>query len=153
MWYNIQFLSLIAICISIYSIKRRQHITRSVTSFGEYVVIFFLTKEIMMKNRKRNIKILEKTIFLFARSLLDTIFSIGTRQLIVNRHESLEFYLGKEYPMFYDTLEDVKKLLTMETIRKAVKHLGNITIFYSFELDSMCRRLVAIDIRSTLSGR
>jgi hypothetical protein len=51
---------------------------------------------------------------------------------IVNRHESLEFYLGKDYPMFYDTLEDVKKLLTMETIRKAVKHLGNIREMYTY---------------------
>jgi len=52
--------------------------------------------------------------------------------IIVNRHESLEFYLGKDYPMFYDTLEDVEKLLTMETIRKAVKHLGNIREMYTY---------------------
>lgn len=55
-----------------------------------------------------------------------------TNPIIVNRHESLEFYLGKEYPMFYDTLEDVGKLLTEENIRKAVKHLNTLKTKYSY---------------------
>ena len=56
-----------------------------------------------------------------------------TNPILINRHESIEFYLGKEYPMFYDTLEDVKSLLTNENIQKAIDHLSSIKNMYHFD--------------------
>jgi len=56
-----------------------------------------------------------------------------TNPIIVNRHESLEFYLGKDYPMFYENLEDVEKILTKENIYKAANHLKSLREKYTYE--------------------
>jgi hypothetical protein len=43
--------------------------------------------------------------------------------LIVNRLPGAEFYLGKDYPLFYDDINDVHDMLVPETIAAASEHL------------------------------
>jgi hypothetical protein len=45
--------------------------------------------------------------------------------IIVNRHPALEEYLGKDYPLFYDNLDQVFNLLQEERILEAHNYLKN----------------------------
>ena len=46
--------------------------------------------------------------------------------IIVNRLPALEEVLGKKYPLFYNSINDVKNLLTMKNIEKAFDYLKNL---------------------------
>ena len=46
--------------------------------------------------------------------------------IIVNRLNALEEVLGKKYPLFYDSINDVKNLLTMKYIEKGHDYLKNL---------------------------
>ena len=46
--------------------------------------------------------------------------------VVVNRLPATEEYLGVNYPLFYDDIDEVKKLLTNKRILKAHKYLKNI---------------------------
>jgi hypothetical protein len=43
--------------------------------------------------------------------------------IIVNRHPAIEEYLGKEYPLYYDTIEDVNRLMSYKNIKSGYKYL------------------------------
>lgn len=43
--------------------------------------------------------------------------------IIVNRFPAVEEYLGKDYPLFYDDINDVEKILTIERITAAYNHM------------------------------
>jgi len=43
--------------------------------------------------------------------------------IVINRHPGPAFYLGEEYPLFYDDIQDVPKLLTLERILEAHYYL------------------------------
>lgn len=43
--------------------------------------------------------------------------------LVVNRHPAVVEYLGPGYPLYYDDLEEVRDLLTMEAIEEANRYL------------------------------
>jgi hypothetical protein len=46
--------------------------------------------------------------------------------IFVNRLPAIEEVLGKKYPLFYDSINDVKNLLTMKHIEKAHDYLKNL---------------------------
>jgi len=46
--------------------------------------------------------------------------------IIVNRLPALEEILGKKYPLFYNSINDVKNLLTMKYIEKGYEYLKNL---------------------------
>ena len=46
--------------------------------------------------------------------------------IIVNRLPALEEVLGKRYPLFYNSINDVKNLLTMKNIEKGYEYLKNL---------------------------
>jgi len=54
--------------------------------------------------------------------------------IILNRHSSFEDYLGKDYPMFYDDINDIPKLITEENINESSKYLLKIREKISYEL-------------------
>jgi hypothetical protein len=59
-----------------------------------------------------------------ANTLVESI--VRSTPLVVNRIQPVVEVLGEDYPLFYDKLEDIDKLLTMENIKKAhchIKHL------------------------------
>ena len=46
--------------------------------------------------------------------------------IILNRDKTFEEQLGKDYPMFYNNIEEVNSLITEENINKAILYLFNI---------------------------
>lgn len=60
-------------------------------------------------------------------SAVNTIIECIVRNvpLIVNRHEAIEEYLGKDYPLFYDNYDDIYKLLKLKKITLAHNYLKN----------------------------
>lgn len=67
--------------------------------------------------------------------------------MIVNRHPAIEEYLGKEYPLFYDKLEDTKELITYDGIQNASEYLSKLSYkeytgdFFAHELISQLSNL------------
>ena len=45
--------------------------------------------------------------------------------IVVNRHPAIEEYIGSDYPLFYDNVDDVKDLLTVKKIQAAYNYLKN----------------------------
>lgn len=43
--------------------------------------------------------------------------------ICINRHPGPEYYLGKDYPLFYDHFSDIEELLTMDNILAAHEYL------------------------------
>ena len=58
-------------------------------------------------------------------SAVNTILECIVRNtpILVNRLPATEEYLGKDYPLFFDTISDVTDLLTNKSIKKAYKYL------------------------------
>ena len=58
-------------------------------------------------------------------SAANTIIECITRNtpIIINRHPAVEEYLGKDYPLFYDDIDDVNGLLTIKNIRRGYHYL------------------------------
>lgn len=46
--------------------------------------------------------------------------------LLLNRHEAFEEYLGKDYPFFYDTLDEASKMITTENIIKTHRYMKDL---------------------------
>ena len=61
--------------------------------------------------------------------------------IIINRLESVEAYLGKEYPLFYDELSEVTKFLERDDlILKAVNYLKNLDK-NKFSIENMIKNI------------
>jgi hypothetical protein len=45
--------------------------------------------------------------------------------IVINRHPAIEEYIGSDYPLFYDNVDDVKDLLTIKKIHAAYNYLKN----------------------------
>ena len=48
--------------------------------------------------------------------------------IIVNRNPSIEEYIGKDYPLFFDEISDVSELLTYDKLTQANSHLKKINL-------------------------
>jgi hypothetical protein len=48
--------------------------------------------------------------------------------IILKRLPGTEFYLGKEYPLFFDTIDEVPELLTLENFNNAHVYLQQLTL-------------------------
>lgn len=78
-------------------------------------------------NRTYDIILSENVIFLeaIAAAATNTVLECIARDtpIVLNRREGLEFYLGARYPLFYDDLSQVRRLVTHETILAAHRYL------------------------------
>ncbi len=65
---------------------------------------------------------------LFDASANNTVLECIVRQtpIIINRLPAVEEYLGKDYPLYFDNLDEVKGLLTTENIRRGYEYLATI---------------------------
>ena len=48
--------------------------------------------------------------------------------IIINRLMATEYYLGTDYPLFFDDIKDVPKLLTIDNFKKAHEYLQNLKL-------------------------
>ena len=53
--------------------------------------------------------------------------------IILNRDKTFEEQLGKDYPMFYNNIEEVNSLITEENINKAILYLFNIRNRFTYD--------------------
>lgn len=44
--------------------------------------------------------------------------------VVVNRHSAVQEYLGDDYPLYFDTIDDVEKLMDLSLIRAAHDHIS-----------------------------
>ncbi len=51
----------------------------------------------------------------------------------MNRDKTFEEQLGKDYPMFYNNIEEVNSLITEENINKAILYLFNIRNRFTYD--------------------
>jgi hypothetical protein len=48
--------------------------------------------------------------------------------IIINKLPGTRYYLGDDYPLFFDNIDEVPELLTIENLRKASTYLENIKL-------------------------
>lgn len=88
---------------------------------GKTDVVSWLDNDAYDDLLTRNIIFLE----LFDASANNAIIEAIARNVpvVVNRHPAVAEYLGADYPLFYDTLDEVEGLLEMPRIRAAHEHI------------------------------
>ncbi len=67
---------------------------------------------------------------LFDAAANNTVLECVLRQtpLLVNKIPSTIYYLGSDYPLFFNHIDEIPNLLTMENIKKAHNYLGNVKV-------------------------
>jgi len=70
---------------------------------------------------------------------------VRSTPLVVNRLPAIEEYLGKNYPLFYDSIDQVQSLINYENIILANSYLNNMDKSF-LNLDSMIKNIVESDI-------
>lgn len=51
---------------------------------------------------------------------------VRSSPLLINRHPAIEEYLGKKYPLFYDSLDDAHNLISYDAIQSASEYLDTL---------------------------
>lgn len=94
---------------------------RNRPDIGETKVVSWIENEAYDDMLTRNVIFLE----LFEASANNAITEAIARDtpVVVNRHPAVAEYLGADYPLFYDDLNDVAGLLEMPRIRAAHEHI------------------------------
>ena len=105
---------------------------------GETKIVSWLENAAYDALLTRNIIFLE----LFDASANNAIIEAIARDVpvVVNRHPAVVEYLGADYPLFYDEIGEVERLLDMERIRAAHEHIRALDKS-EFSIDTFIDRL------------